>query len=198
MRISVSVLALPALVLALSASGAAATYKIDPSHSGASFTVRHLMISNVRGVFGNITGTVEYDPENPAASKVDASIDVSTIDTRQPKRDAHLKSADFFDVEKFPAMRFVSKRLIPASPGKLKLLGDLTLHGVTREVALDVEGPTPEMKDDRGTVRMGASATTRISRKDFGMTWNRALETGGIAGGDEVNINIELELIRAK
>jgi polyisoprenoid-binding protein YceI len=191
-------IAITALMLASVAGAAPATYKIDPAHSGATFAIRHLMISNVRGQFGNITGTVEYDPQNLAATKVAASIDVSTVDTRQPKRDAHLKTADFFDVEKFPTMTFVSKRLMPAAPGKLKLLGDLTLHGVTREIALDVEGPTPEMKDSRGVVRMGASATGKLNRKDFGMNYQQPLDAGGVALGEEVSITIDLELIRAK
>lgn len=177
---------------------APATYDIDASHSSAQFSVRHLMVSNVKGQFSKVTGTVQYDPQNVGASKIDASIDVSTIDTREPKRDGHLKSPDFFDVQKFPTMRFVSKRVMPASPGKLKLLGDLTIHGVTREVTLDVEGPTPEIKDPWGGLRAGASASTKINRKDFGLTWNQALEAGGVAVGDEVLINLDVELVKKK
>jgi polyisoprenoid-binding protein YceI len=187
-----------ALLTTAAALPATAVYDIDSSHSSAQFSVKHLMVSNVKGQFSKITGTVHYDPQNAGASKVEATIDASTVDTREAKRDAHLKTADFFDIEKFPTMRFVSKRVMPASPGKLKLLGDLTMHGVTREVTLDVDGPTPEIKDQRGGMRAGASATTKINRKDFGLTWNRVLEAGGVTVGDEVLITIDVELIRKK
>jgi polyisoprenoid-binding protein YceI len=186
------------LLAAVSAFGELVTYDIDSAHSGAQFSVRHMMVSNVRGQFSNIKGTVHFDPQNTGASKVEATIDVSTVDTREAKRDAHLKNADFFEVEKFPTMTFVSKRVMPAAPGKLKLVGDLTLHGVTKEVILDVEGPAPEVKDQRGGMRSGASASTRINRKDFGLTWNRVVETGGVAVSDEVLITIDVELIRRK
>lgn len=179
-------------------SAAGAVYDIDPAHSAAHFTVRHMMVSNVRGEFSKVTGTVEYDPANPAAAKVEATIDATTINTREPKRDAHLKSADFFDVANHPQIRFVSKRVMPAGPGKLKVLGDLTMHGVTREVTLDVEGPAPEIKDGRGGAKSGASASTRINRKDFGLTWNRTIEAGGVVVGDEVVIDIDVELNRRK
>jgi polyisoprenoid-binding protein YceI len=187
---------LAGLLAASSAFSAVAVYQIDPSHSGAHFSIRHLMVTNVKGQFSNVKGTVHYDPQNPGASKVEATIDVSTVDTRQPKRDAHLKNADFFDVEKFPTMTFVSRRVSAAGPGKLKVVGDLTMHGVTKEVTLDVEGPTPEIKDPWGKSRIGASASTKINRRDFGLTWNKALETGGVVVGDEVTINIELALTK--
>jgi polyisoprenoid-binding protein YceI len=194
MRLSI----LAGLLAAASAFAEVNVYDIDSAHSSAQFSVRHMMVTNVRGQFSNVKGTVHYDPQNMGASRVDATIDVATVDTRETKRDTHLKTADFFDVAKFPTMTFVSKRVMPASPGKLKLLGDLTLHGVTKEVTLDVEGPAPEVKGQRGELRSGASATTRISRKEFGLTWNRAVETGGVAVSDEVVINIDVELIRRK
>jgi polyisoprenoid-binding protein YceI len=129
---------------------------------------------------------------------VEAIIDASTINTREAKRDAHLRSEDFFDVAKFPSMKFVSKRVEPAGAGKLKVIGDLTMRGVTREVVLDVEGPTQEVRDARGNIKMGAAATTKINRKDFGLVWNRALDGGGVVVGDEVTINLDVELNRKK
>jgi polyisoprenoid-binding protein YceI len=185
-----------ALVLAATAS-AQSTYDIDSAHSSAQFSVRHLMISNVRGEFNKVTGTVVYDAANPAASKVDASIDVSTINTREPKRDAHLKSPDFFDAAKYPTMTFKSTQ-VRKTGGGLEVKGNLTLHGVTREVVLAVEGPTPEQKDPWGNLRVGATASTKINRKDFGLTWNQALETGGVMVGDEIAITIDLEAVKRK
>jgi len=173
-----------------------ADWQIDSSHSAAQFSVRHLMVSNVRGHFGKMTGTARMDLKAPSSATLDVIVDVGSIDTRQPKRDAHLKSPDFFDVEKFPTITFKSKQIEPAGAGKLKLTGDLTLRGVTREVTFDVEGPTPELKDAKGGGRTGASATAKISRKDFGMTWNRAIEAGGVTVGDEVTITIDVELVR--
>jgi polyisoprenoid-binding protein YceI len=177
---------------------AAITYTIDPAHSTADFRVRHLMVSNVRGEFSKVSGTVVFDPENPANSKVEATIDATTINTREPDRDQHLKSADFLDVEKFPKITFVSKKVTPAGEGKWRVTGDDTIHGVTREVTLDVEGPSPEAKDPWGNIKTGLSATTKLSRKDFGLNWNMALETGGVLVGDEVSVHLELELARQK
>jgi polyisoprenoid-binding protein YceI len=174
----------------------AVTYTIDPVHSTAGFKVRHLMVSNVRGEFSGVTGTVVIDPEGPQKSRVEARIDATTVHTRDEKRDAHLKSADFLDVEKFPAITFVSKK-ITGGDGEWKVTGDLTIHGVTKEVTLDAEGPAPEAKDPWGNVKTGASATTKISRKEFGMEFNMALETGGVMVGDEITITLELELLRA-
>ena len=171
-------------------------YTIDPSHSTAGFKIRHLMVANVRGEFSNVTGTVAFDPTEPANSKIQASIDASTIHTRDEKRDAHLKSADFLDVEKFPTIDFVSTK-ITGSGQEWKVTGDLSIHGVTRQVVLEVEGPTPEAKDPWGGTRTGASASTKINRKDFGLTWNMALETGGVLVADELTIHLELELVRA-
>ncbi|HET9100948.1 MAG TPA: YceI family protein, partial [Acidobacteriaceae bacterium] len=162
-------------------------YAIDPAHSSVHFSVRHLMVSNVRGEFAKISGTVKYDPEKPETSTVEATIDATSISTRDAQRDAHLKSADFLDVEKFPALTFRSKKIEVAAGGG-KVTGDLTIHGVTREITLDVEGPTAEMKDPWGKQRIGASATAKLNRKDFGLTWNAALEAGGVMVGDEVKI----------
>jgi polyisoprenoid-binding protein YceI len=172
------------------------TYTIDPTHSTAEFKVRHLMVSNVRGHFSGITGTVVFDPDAPEKSRIEATIDATTIHTRDEQRDAHLKSADFLDVEKYPTITFVSKK-VTGSDGQWKVTGDLTIHGVTKEVTLDVEGPAPEVKDPWGNVKTGATATTKISRKDFGLVWNMALETGGMMVGDEVSITLELELLRS-
>jgi polyisoprenoid-binding protein YceI len=186
----------PTLMMIAAVTLSAATYEIDASHSNASFTVKHLMVSNVRGDFSKMSGTVAYDPKNVAATKIQATIDVNSINTRDAKRDDHLRSADFFDAAKFPTMTFQSKRVAPAGNGKLNVVGDLTLHGVTKEVTLVVEGPTPEVKDPWGGTRMGASATTKISRRDFGLTWNKNLDTGGVVIGDDVNITLEIEMVR--
>ena len=172
------------------------TYVIDPSHSTAGFKVRHLMVSNVRGEFSGVTGTVVFDADDSASSKVDAAIDATTIQTRDSQRDQHLKSADFFDVEKFPKITFTSRKVMPVGEGEWRVVGDLTIHGVTREVDLDVEGPTPEVKDPWGNIKIGATATTKLDRRDFGLVWNVALEAGGILVGDEVAIQLELELTR--
>jgi polyisoprenoid-binding protein YceI len=170
-------------------------YQIDSSHSAAHFSVRHMMIANVRGQFTKISGTIVYDPENPVNSKVQATIEASSIATRDEQRDAHLRSADFLDVEKFPVLTFRSKS-ISGEKGDWKLTGDLTIHGVTREVSLEVDGPTPEARDPWGGARIGATATGRISRKDFGLTWNAALETGGVLVGDEVKLTLDVEGVR--
>lgn len=172
------------------------TYEIDSAHSRVHFSVRHLMVSNVRGEFGKVTGTVKFDSEHPESSTVEAAIDSAAIHTSEAQRDTHLKSADFLDVEKFPTMTFRSKK-IETRPGGGKVTGDLTIHGVTHEITLDVEGPTPEMKDPWGKQRIGASATTKLSRKDFGITWNAALEAGGVVISDEVKIELDIEAVRA-
>jgi polyisoprenoid-binding protein YceI len=181
--------------LAATLAAAPAHFVIDSSHSSAQFTVRHLMISNVKGNFQKITGKAVWDPANLAGSSLEAVIDVTTINTLEPKRDAHLKSPDFFDVAKYPTMSFRSKKFYKEG-GKLKIAGDLTIRGVTRAVVLDVDGPTPEIKDPWGGSRIGASASTTINRKDFGLTWNTALETGGVAVGDEVRIALDVELVK--
>ncbi|MEO7648946.1 MAG: YceI family protein [Bryobacteraceae bacterium] len=170
-------------------------WQIDRAHSAAQFSVRHLMVSTVRGQFGKLTGMVQYDAANPAAASVQAEVDMTSIDTREPKRDAHLKSPDFFDVAKYPTATFRSTKIEAAGAGKLKVTGDLTFHGVTRQVVFDVEGVGQPVKDRAG-LRMGATASTRISRKEFGITWNRLTEAGGVTVGDEVTITIDAELIR--
>ena len=176
------------------AKPAITTWNIDPSHSNAQFSVRHLMISNVKGEFTQVSGQIFFDPQKPETLSAEATIDVSTINTREPDRDKHLKSADFFDVATFPTITFKSRQAAKG-PGGLKLTGDLTIHGITREVTLDLEGPTPPVKDPWGNTRVGASATTKINRKEFGLTWNQALETGGFLVGDEIKITVDVELV---
>lgn len=173
------------------------TYKIDPAHSSAQFVVRHMMITNVRGAFSNISGTIVWDAANPSLSSAEAVIDATTISTQEAARDAHLKSADFLDVEKFPTIAFKSTGVQSAGEGEVNLNGDLTIHGVTKPVVLKVEGPTAEGKDPWGNLRIGASATTKIKRSEFGLTWNAAVETGGILIGDDLKIEIEVSLIKA-
>ena len=187
-----------ALLVALAVPSLAQStlWQIDPAHSFAQFSVRHMMISNVKGEFSNVTGVVNLDEKDPTRSTVEVSIDTTTINTHVAKRDAHLRSADFFDVEKYPTMTFRSKRIVAVDPGRYKLTGDLTIHGVTREVTFDVEGPTPAIKDPHGNVRVGASATAKISRKDFGLTWNAPLESGGVVVGDDVTITVDVELVK--
>lgn len=171
-------------------------WKIDPSHSAAEFKVKHMMISNVKGRFNSVQGSLVLDDSDIQNSRVEASVDAASIDTHEPQRDAHLKSGDFFDVEKFPALTFRSTRIARSGDGELRVTGDLTIHGVTRSVVFDVEGPSTAVKDPYGNTRFGFSAATKISRKDFGLTWNAALETGGIMVGDEVTINLEAEFIK--
>ena len=174
---------------------AAATYQIDPAHSVAGFTVRHMMVSNVSGAFSKLSGTVDFDSNNPSQSKIDVTIDPASVDTRNSGRDSDLRSANFFDVANYPAITFKSIRVDKAGESKYRVVGNLTIHGVTKEVVLDVDGPTPEVQA-QGAFRTGASATTKINRKDFGITWNRALDSGGVVVSDEVRINIEVELVR--
>jgi len=184
------------IALALPAFAGASTWTIDPDHSNIGFKVRHLMVSNVKGSFEKHTGTVEINDKDITKSRVEVAIDTNSINTNVQKRDEHLRSADFFDVVKFPSMNFVSKKIVKAGKDKLKVTGDLTLHGVTREVVLEVEGPSQESKDPWGNIRRGATASTKINRKDFGLVWNKALETGGVAVGEEITITLEIEMIR--
>jgi polyisoprenoid-binding protein YceI len=173
------------------------TWNIDPVHSVAEFKVRHMMISNVKGQFTGLTGTLTMDEADVTKSRVEATIEAASINTRDPQRDAHLKSADFFDVEKFPTLTVKSKRIARTGDGELAVTADLAIHGVTREVVFNVEGPTPPAKDPWGNIRLGLSATTKISRKDFGLTWNSTLETGGILVGDEVTITLDVQFVKA-
>ena len=172
------------------------TWKIDPAHSSAHFIIRHMMITNVRGGFSAVQGTVVYDPDDLSSSSIDVTIDKKSLSTGDATRDTHLKSPDFLDVEKYPTITFKSEKITKDGDG-LKVVGDLTIHGVTREVALNVEGPTGEQKDPYGNIRVGASATTKIKRSDFGLTWNAALETGGIMLGDDLKLELEVSLIKA-
>ena len=174
----------------------ASTWQVDSAHTAVQFAVRHLMVSTVRGTLGKATGTVNLDEGDPTKSTVEASIDVNGIDTREPKRDQHLKSPDFFDVEKYPTVTFKSKKVTKVSDTKFKVAGDLTMHGVTRAVTLAVEGPTQEIKDIWGTMRIGATASTTVDRREFGLVYNRMLEAGGAVVGDSVTISIDLEMTR--
>lgn len=173
------------------------TWKIDPAHSHAEFKVKHMMIANVKGKFNGISGTLNLDEADPSRSTVEASIPLNTISTGDEQRDAHLKSADFFHVEKHPEMTFKSTRIEVKRPGTLAVTGDLTIHGVSKPVTFDVEGPTPPAKDPWGNTRVGLEAATRINRKDFGLAWNAALESGGVLVGEEVAISLEVEFIKA-
>ena len=187
---------LPILALtALPLIGEPITYIIDPAHSAVQFSVRHMMVSNTRGEFGKFEGSIVYDSKNPAASKVEATIDVVSVNTREPKRDADLKGAEFFDVAKYPVLTFKSKS-VSQSGEKLLVKGDLTIRNVTKEVLLTVEGPTPEVKDQRGRVKIGALATTKVNRKEFGLMYNQLVETGGVVVGDEVTITLDIEATR--
>jgi polyisoprenoid-binding protein YceI len=176
---------------------ATSTWKIDPVHSIAEFRVRHLMISNVRGQFTGVSGSLICNLSDPARSQVEASIDAATLDTRDSQRDAHLKSADFFDVEKFPTLSFRSSHVTRRSDGTLIVTGPLTIHGVTKDVEFTVEGPTPPVKDPWGNERIGISASTRINRTHYGLNFNAPLETGGVMVGEEVSITLELEFVKA-
>jgi polyisoprenoid-binding protein YceI len=186
-----------ALFLAVSAAAQTSIWTIDPKHSTAQFTVRHLAISNVSGNFTSVTGTLDLNEKDITQSQVSAVIDVSSVDTRVSDRDKDLRSPNFFDVEKYPTIEFKSKRIVN-SGGKLQVIGDLTMHGTTREVTLDVDGPTSELNDPWGNVRRGFSASTTLNRKDFGLTYNHALKTGEAVVGDNVKIQIDLELIKKK
>jgi len=179
----------------LSSWGFASTWEIDPAHSSATFSIRHMTISNVRGEFGKVTGTVNWDDADVTKSTAEATIDATTINTHEPKRDAHLKSPDFFDVEKNPTITFKSTQVQKAGADHLKITGNLTIHGVTRPVILDATY-TGIVKDPGGNTRRGASAKTKLNRKDFGLTWNKSLEAGGVLVGDEVDIALELELAK--
>ena len=184
-------LTVPALSLA-----EGATWNIDPAHTRSGFTVRHLVISNVRGEFGKTTGKVVLDEKDPTKSSVEATIDVNTIDTRVPDRDAHLRSADFFDVAKYPTITFKSTKVHAAGKGKLEVIGDLTMKGVTKPVVLQVDGPSAEVKGPMGEARRGMVARTVVNRREFGLNWSKAVEAGPVVG-DDVQIEIEAEMVKA-
>jgi polyisoprenoid-binding protein YceI len=189
---------LAAAVLCLAAPGLlhAAPWEFDPAHTGVHFKVRHLMISSVRGEFENVSGKIVYNEADVTKSTADITIDAASVNTRVAKRDADLRSPNFLDVAKYPAITFKSKRVEKTGNGTLKMAGDLTIHGVTKEVVLAVEGPTPAIKDPWGNTRVGGQASTKINRKDFGLVWNKSLETGGVLVGDEVEITIDVEILR--
>src|ERR1700677_393551 len=173
------------------------TWNIDPAHSVAEFKVKHMMIANVKGQFPKVSGVLIREGSDPANDRVEATIEAASIHTRDEQRDAHLKSSDFFDVEKFPTLQFKSTGINVAGEGELSVEGDLTMRGVTRKVRFAVEGPTPPTKDPWGNTRVAISASTKINRKDFGLTWNAALESGGILVGDEVTITLDVEFVKA-
>jgi polyisoprenoid-binding protein YceI len=189
---------LAAVVVCLAAPGLlhAASWEFDPDHTGVHFKVRHLMISSVRGEFEKVSGRIVYDEADITKSAADITIDASSVNTRSAERDKDLRSPNFLDVAKHPMITFKSKRVEKAGDGTLKMTGDLTIRGVTKEVVLTVDGPTPAIKDPRGNRRVGGQATTKINRKDFGLVWNAALETGGLAVGDEVEITIDVEIYK--
>jgi polyisoprenoid-binding protein YceI len=178
-------------------TAATTTWNIDPVHSVAEFKVKHMMISNVKGQFTKVGGVLALDEQDVTKSKIEASIDAASLNTRDDQRDAHLKSADFFHVETHPTLSFKSTGIKRTGDGELTVTGDLTIHGVTRNVAFSVEGPTPPAKDPWGNIRVGLAATTKINRKDFGLTWNAALETGGILVGDEITITLDVQFVKA-
>ena len=180
-----------AVTLLLSLSAAAQdTWQIDPKHTAAQFSVRHLGISTVRGEFSKVSGSVQYDAANPGKTSIQATIEAASINTRVEARDNDLRSSHFFDVEKYPTITFQSKKVEASGPGKLKVTGDLTIHGVTKEVVLDVDGPAVAAKDPQGSQRMGASATTKINRTDYGVNG-----APGVAG-DEITITLDIEMIK--
>jgi len=185
-----------AALFLLPAMAFASTWQIDPVHTNIQFTVRHLMISNVKGVFHKFNGTFEIDDKDITRTKASATIDTASIDTGIEKRDEDLRSANFFEVIKYPTMTFVSNKFTRVGTNKFKMTGNLTMHGVTREVVLDMEGLGTIVKDPWGGMRRGATLTTRLNRKDFGLTYNKVLESGGVMVGDDVAVNIEVELVK--
>jgi polyisoprenoid-binding protein YceI len=196
MALSISLIFSPVFSPLLRAQEAG--WRVDPLHSGAHFSVRHMMISTVRGEFTGITGSVNYDPKDPTRGNAEVAIDCSTVNTGVAKRDAQLKTADFFDVAHYPVMKFKSRHIEKAGHGKLRVTGDLTINATTQEVVLNVEGPTAPVRDPRGNEKIGLTASTQISRKKFGITWNEIMESGGLAVADEVSIILDLELIKNK
>jgi polyisoprenoid-binding protein YceI len=185
-----------AAVLSLPSDAATSEWRIDPQHSSAQFSVRHMAISTVRGGFSKIDGTILLDDKDISKSTVNVTIDVSTVDTHEPDRDKDLRSDKFFDVAHFPSMTFKSKKVEQLAPGKLKVTGDLTIRGTTKEIVLDVEGPTAPLKDPWGNLRAAAAATSKINRQDFGVKWNATLDNGGVVVSDDVNITIDAEMIK--
>jgi polyisoprenoid-binding protein YceI len=186
---------LSAIFSLLPTIAAATTWEIDPAHTTFQFSVRHMMVSNVKGVFHKFNGSFDIDDKDLTKTRASAVIDAASIDTGIEKRDEDLRSANFFDVAKFPKITFASKRVEKVGNG-YRMIGDLTIHGITREVILDMEGLDTVIKDPWGNMRRGATFTTKINRKDFGLTYNKLLETGGVVVGDEVKINVEVEVVK--
>ena len=186
------------LGLSLPAPAAAETWVVDTAHTVSGFTVKHMMIANVTGVFEVTKGTIEYKPGEPGSVKADITIETKSVNTRITRRDDDLRSDNFFSAEKFPTLVFRSKRVQNVRADGFDLVGDLTIRDVTREVVLKVDGPTAPIRDPQGNRRVGANASTTINRKDFGITWHRAIEAGGVVVGDEVKINIDVEAIEKK
>lgn len=192
----IAVVAGMAVGLAQHAGAATSTWQIDPQHSSAQFAVRHLGLSTVRGAFSKLSGNMVFDDQDITKSSVEVTIDVNTVDTREPDRDKDLRSEHFFDVAHFPTMTFKSKKVEQVAPGKLRITGDLTIRGTTKEVTLDVDGPTTPVKDPWGNQRLAATATTKINRQDYGVKWNAKLDNGGVVVGDDVNITLDVEMIQ--
>jgi polyisoprenoid-binding protein YceI len=187
-----------AAALSLPAVAGASTWQVDPNHSSAQFAVRHLGLSTVRGAFTKVTGKADLDDKDVTKSSVEVTIDTNSVDTRVPNRDNDLRSDHFFDVAKYPTITFKSKKVEQVAPGKLKITGDLTIHGTTKEVVLDVDGPTAPVKDPWGNQRIAASGTTKINRQDYGVKWNATMDNGGVVIGDDVDITIDVELVQPK
>ena len=179
-----------------SATESVTTWKIDPHHSSAEFKVKHMMISNIKGKFHGINGALTFDETDPSHSHVEATIPADTLSTGDTDRDGHVKGADFFDVEKFPRMTFKSTEVRKTGPGEYAVVGELGIHGVTRSVSFAVEDVSTAGKDPWGNMRLGLTAATRINRKDFGLTWNTALETGGVLVGEDVQITLDIQFIQ--
>ena len=187
-----------AAIFILPVQAATGTWNVDPNHSAAQFAVRHLGLSTVRGAFTKVTGTAILDDSDISKSSVEVTIDANSIDTRVPNRDNDLRSDHFFDVAKYPTITFKSKKVEQVSPGKLKVTGDLTIHGTTKGVVLDVDGPTAPVKDPWGNQRIAASGTTKINRQDYGVKWNATMDNGGVVVGDDVQITLDVELVQPK
>jgi polyisoprenoid-binding protein YceI len=186
------------VVIAAPLAASADTWQIDPVHTTVGFSVRHMTISTVRGQFNKVAGTITANDNDPATAVIEATIDTASIDTHSPDRDSDLKSANFLDVAKYPTMTFKSKKIEAAGPGKYNVVGDLTLHGVTKGITLAVEATGAPIKDPWGNMRAGATATTTINRKDFGLTWNKVIEAGGAVVGDAVAVEIDVEAVKKK
>ena len=187
---------LAVLLLSIPILASGATYQIDPDHSSFQFKVRHMTVSNVTGEFKKVKGIASIDENELTGLKVELTLDAASVNTDHAKRDEHLKGGDFLDVAKYPTITFVSKKITKVDENRLKVVGDLTIRGVTKEVIVDADGPTPEVKDPGGNIRRGATGTLKINRKDFGMAWHKTLDNGGLVVGDDVNISVEVELVK--